>query len=106
MDPLESQIAEWRAFIAKGQAVSDEDVEELETHLREQVADLRGAGLADDEAFLIAVKRMGNVDDLSLEFAREHSGRLWKQLVLSDDTGRERPERSWITMASSPSVRH
>src|SRR2546423_789345 len=39
------------------------------------------AGLATDEAFLIAVKRMGDLDALSREFAREHSERLWKQLV-------------------------
>ena len=44
---------------------------------------LAGAGLADDEAFLVAVKRMGDLDALSREFAREHSDRLWKQLVVS-----------------------
>jgi hypothetical protein len=45
------------------------------------------AGLRPDEAFLIAVKRMGGLDDLSREFAREHSERLWKQLVLTGDAG-------------------
>ncbi len=56
---------------------------ELEDHLREQVAMLGEAGLAPDEAFLVAVKRMGDMDSLSREFAREHSERLWKQLVAS-----------------------
>ena len=61
---------------------------ELEDHLREQVAALADAGLATDEAFLVAVKRMGDLDALSREFAREHSDRLWKQLVVSpSDTG-------------------
>jgi hypothetical protein len=58
-------------------------VAELEDHLREQVAMLTDAGLAADEAFLVAVKRMGDLDALSREFAREHSERLWKQLVVS-----------------------
>jgi hypothetical protein len=31
----------------------------------------------------VAVKRLGNQDELSLEFARVHSERLWKQLVLA-----------------------
>ncbi len=44
---------------------------------------LADAGLATDEAFLVAVKRMGDLDALSREFAREHSDRLWKQLVVS-----------------------
>ncbi|MEX2402995.1 MAG: permease prefix domain 1-containing protein, partial [Balneolales bacterium] len=56
-------------------------------HLRDQVEALIDSGLADDEAFLVAVKRMGNVDSLSREFAREHSERLWKQLVVATDTG-------------------
>ena len=41
---------------------------------------LRNAGLAADEAFLIGVKRLGDVDSLAREFAREHAERLWKQL--------------------------
>jgi hypothetical protein len=40
------------------------------------------AGLTTDEAFLVAVKRMGDLDALSREFAREHADRLWKQLVV------------------------
>lgn len=48
---LEDQIAEWRCFVARGPAVGDGDVEELEAHLREQIADLDAAGLTADEAF-------------------------------------------------------
>ena len=83
MESVESQIAEWRAYVANAPGVNGHDVDELEDHLRHQIAELNAAGLTADEAFLIAVKRMGDVDGLSREFAREHSGRLWKQLVLS-----------------------
>jgi hypothetical protein len=61
-------------------------VEELEGHLRDQLMALTEAGLAEDEAFLVAVKRMGSLDALSREFARAHSERLWKQLVLAHET--------------------
>src|SRR2546426_934961 len=70
-------------------AIHGPDVEELEGHLRDQIAVLSEAGLAGDEAFLIAVKRMGNLDALSREFAREHSERLWKQLVIAPDAADE-----------------
>jgi hypothetical protein len=83
LDMIEPQIGEWRAFLQRRQGFAGADITELENHLREQVADLCDTGLQQDEAFLIAVKRMGNLDALSSEFAREHSGRLWKQLVLS-----------------------
>ncbi|GAA1764167.1 permease prefix domain 1-containing protein [Kocuria aegyptia] len=78
----EAQIGRWRGYVQRRQAISPADVDELEDHLREQVADLRATGLDDDEAFLVAIKRMGNLDAVSHEFAREHSERLWKQLVL------------------------
>ena len=96
MEPLESQIAEWRAFVAQDPAVDGRDVEELEAHLRDQIADLDAVGLAADEAFLVAVKRMGSVDELSREFAREHSGRLWRQLFLSDGDESGQAGTGWI----------
>jgi hypothetical protein len=79
---LEGQIAEWRAYMDRRRELLHTDAEELEDHLRSRIADLTEAGLRADEAFLIAVKRMGSLDELSREFAREHSERLWKQLVL------------------------
>ncbi|GAB3652245.1 permease prefix domain 1-containing protein [Glycomyces tarimensis] len=89
---LETQIAEWRTYMLRRRALHDTDVEELEDHLRGRIADLAETGLRDDEAFLIAVKRMGGLDELSREFAREHSDRLWKQLVLTP--GSEAPPAS------------
>ena len=82
---LEEQIAQWRAYIRRRQGLQGPDVEELEGHLRDQLAALTEAGLTGDEAFLVAVKRMGNLDALSREFARAHSERLWKQLVMAPD---------------------
>ncbi len=79
---LEGQIAQWRDYLRRRQTLQPVDVAELEDHLREQVTSLTDAGLSPDEAFLVAVKRMGELDALSREFAREHSERLWKQLVV------------------------
>jgi hypothetical protein len=96
MESLDSQIAEWRAYVANAPGVNGRDVDELEDHLRHQIADLSAAGLTADEAFLVAVKRMGDLDSLSREFAREHSGRLWKQLVLRSDDERARATSGWL----------
>jgi hypothetical protein len=96
MESMESQIAEWRAYVANAPGVNGHDVDELEDHLRHQIAELNEAGLSADEAFLIAVKRLGDLDGLSREFAREHSGRLWKQLVLAGDDEPARPSSGWV----------
>jgi hypothetical protein len=96
MNDLETQIAEWRTYVANSPAINGHDVEELESHLRDQIADLDAVGLDTDEAFLVAVKRMGGVDSISREFAREHSARLWKQLVLDGDDDASRPASGWV----------
>jgi hypothetical protein len=87
--PLEEQIAQWRGFVRRRQTLHKPDVDELEAHLRDQVEALTAAGLNDDEAFLVAVKRMGSLDALSREFARAHSERLWKQLVMAPEAADE-----------------
>jgi hypothetical protein len=83
--PLEEQIAQWRAYLRRRNGVHGPDVEELEGHLRDQLLALTEAGLSGEEAFLVAVKRMGGLDALSREFAHAHSERLWKQLVMTPD---------------------
>jgi hypothetical protein len=88
---VEDQIDQWRSYLRRRQAIQSADIAELEDHLRQQIDGLREAGLAADEAFLVAVKRMGDLDAISREFAREHSERLWKQLVVSSsDSGEPR----------------
>jgi hypothetical protein len=82
---IETQIEAWRAHLRRSGTITSQDATELEDHLREQMTSLRADGLSEDEAFLVAVKRMGSVDALTREFAREHSDRLWKQLVLAGD---------------------
>lgn len=84
---LDEQIALWRDYVHRQNSISDADAAELEDHLRSQVSEFTAAGLSSDEAFLIAVKRLGSLDALSHEFAREHSDRLWKQLVLAGEAG-------------------
>jgi len=92
---LEEQIDQWRSYLRRRQAIHSVDVAELEDHLREQIAVLKNAGLTADEAFLVAVKRMGDLDALSREFAREHSERLWKQLVgVSSDSSEQSRART------------
>jgi hypothetical protein len=76
---LEEQIEQWRTFVRRRST----DVAALEAQLRAQIERLVGAGLAADEAFVVAAKRVGSRDAVSHEFAREHAGRLWKQLVLA-----------------------
>jgi hypothetical protein len=98
---LEAQFAQWRQYVDRRKELRASDVAELEDHLRGTVSDLIGLGLRPDEAFLVAVKRMGSLDELSREFAQEHSDRLWKQLVLTpeaDSPAATRSRRDLVAM--------
>ena len=46
MESLELQIDEWRSYVGNAPAVNGHDVDELEDHLRDQIAELNAAGLA------------------------------------------------------------
>lgn len=98
-EDLEAQIDRWRGYVQRRQAISSTDVEELEDHLREQVVDLQAAGLDHEEAFTVAIKRLGNLDAVSREFAREHSERLWKQLALVPDDRVDAGAPAWRELA-------
>ncbi len=92
-DPgIEAQIREWRSYLLRHRTIDQVDVDELEDHLRNEISNLGAAGLSEDESLLVAIKRLGTVSELSREFARERSSRLWKQLVLAGDTVRERSD--------------
>ncbi|MFG1652127.1 permease prefix domain 1-containing protein [Micromonospora sp. NPDC049275] len=101
-EELEAQYAQWRRYVLRRRELQSVDADELEDHLRGSVDELVAAGLSPDEAFLVAVKRMGSLDELSREFAREHSERLWKQLVLTGDSGPAAGPRSrrdlWVML--------
>lgn len=78
---LERQIADWRNFLLSKNAVSTNDADELEDHLRGSISDLVDRGLSTEEAFLVSAKRVGELNLVSREFALEYTERAWKQLV-------------------------
>ncbi|MFV0451495.1 MAG: permease prefix domain 1-containing protein [Propioniciclava sp.] len=90
--PLESQWLQWRAYLAAREGVDADDVAELEDHLTAQIEDLTAQGLAADEAFLVAVKRLGSHSVLAADFARENAEAFWKQLVVADGSEKTRSD--------------
>ena len=91
MFDLEDEIGTWKRFLSRKGALSDGDIEEMESHLRDLVDDLQAGGLSPEESFLVAVRRIGATDDVSREFAKVNTGRLWKQLVLRREDDANRP---------------
>ncbi len=78
---VESMIAAWKAEIAGQSHLAIDEVGELEDHLRDEMEALTAAGLAEDEAFLIAVRRMGSSAAIADELAKVDRDKTWAQLL-------------------------
>ncbi|MDN3309879.1 hypothetical protein QWJ90_02930 [Microbacterium oryzae] len=76
MSDLDALVGRWRSQRA-GARGADADAAEAarEERLRAETADLRQRGLAVDEAFLVALRRVGDLDALQAEIARERPSR-------------------------------
>src|SRR4051812_34575579 len=67
---LDGRIAEWRKRMAAGGIKTPAVLDELESHLREDVERELRAGRDESAAFETAVKRMGRSDLLKTEFGK------------------------------------
>ena len=66
---------------------TSEDILELKSHLIDNVIELKKKGLDDDEAFIIAKKRLGKEEELRLEYKKVNGNKFYNRelfiLVLS-----------------------
>ena len=73
---LDTAIATWRRFLRSERSITADDADELESHLRDEVDALRDRGLAPEDAFREAVRRMGEYAMLERAYRRVY----WKKL--------------------------
>jgi len=74
---LKAAIRNWRQNLAQSPEFRTGDVDELESHVQDSVAELEGCGLSAEEAFVIATRRVGSGPALAEEFARGNGQALW-----------------------------
>ena len=74
---LNEAIRRWRERLIQLRSFGADDLEELENHLRESVAELQAGGLGLEEAFLVASERLGPDRRLAQEYAKTNARRIW-----------------------------
>ena len=79
---LDAAIGRWRGTLSPAPQFRREDVQELESHLRDGVAMWRAKGLSEEEAFLIASRRLGSAPLLQPEFAKVNGKEVWLDRLL------------------------
>jgi hypothetical protein len=70
MFKLDDAIKKWRREMAQAGVRGEEVLDELENHLREQVAQLINSGVTEEEAFQSASAQLGEGRLLQMEFAK------------------------------------
>lgn len=75
---LEDAIENWKLQLNQHQTMSASDIEELHIHLREEIDILMAAGLSQEEAYVIASRRIGSPGELACEFAKINTVAIWK----------------------------
>ena len=84
---LEKRIDEWRSYMLRHPSVGRDRADELETLLRSEVDKLESAGLDEDEAFLVAVKRIGKKVSPTPASSQAYAEQVSKWLLAAPDTG-------------------
>jgi len=79
---LNRAIEQWRESLRQNPAFCRENLEELESHLRDSIANLRERDLSDEEAFLVATRRAGSGSMLGAEFGKINVSNMWFDRVL------------------------
>ncbi|MEM9666413.1 MAG: ABC transporter permease [Bacteroidota bacterium] len=82
---LEHAVAAWRRLFAHNRAFTPDDLDELEGHLRDRVAEFVENGLAPEAAFRAATQRMGPYDTASAEYRKVYGGKIPPRTRLADE---------------------
>ena len=79
MFDLNEEITKWRTSLAESEKCSKADIDELETHLREEIEHLAPAGLSQQEVFVVAKERLGDTTSIENEFAKVNAGYIFRK---------------------------
>lgn len=79
---LNENIRTWRKSLAGLPELLNDNLDEMEAHLRDSIACLETNGLSSEEAFWIATRRMGSCATLALEYGKINARNVWISRVL------------------------
>lgn len=78
----EKRINQWRTSILASQKLQAEVVDELEDHLRAELDDLSKLDIVEDETFMLAQCRMGDLGTIENEFSKLHRHKRWLRQIM------------------------
>ena len=82
---LEPAIAAWRNTLQHERVIQREDLDELEQHVRDQIADLVAKGHSEADAFQKAMETMGPKDETRAAYKQTYLGTLKRERRLQEE---------------------
>jgi hypothetical protein len=82
MFDVTKSTADWLVDLKQTGSFEDSDLEELESHLKDEIEQLMNKGLSEKEAFWVATSRLGNTEELPEEYAKANSRAVWRHRFL------------------------
>ncbi len=70
--------ARWLGDLRRTGSFEESDLEELGSHLEDEIGQLVDGGLSEKEALWVAMGRVGNSDDLPPEYAKTNTWAVWR----------------------------
>ncbi len=97
---LEKAIATWRQFHERRRMLLPQDLNELECHLRDHVAERVGAGVREEAAFEEALHAVGDVGEAEPEYKKVYWGKLQRRhAIINEFIWRGTMLRNYLTVA-------
>jgi hypothetical protein len=81
MFDLDQKLSEWRKQMLESNVYSASNMEELRAHVLDVMDDLKTKGLNEEEAFCVAVHRIGDVESLNREFSKVNRPLIWRRRI-------------------------
>jgi len=76
---LNKEIKAWKSSLRKYQSMEDGYIDELGNHLRDEIDSIVSEGKSLEEAFTLAVKKMGDVEGISSEYYRTETQKIYSR---------------------------
>lgn len=79
---IDKSIINWKSQLSKKVNFTGDNINELESHLLDEIQGLKELGLNDEESFLVAIQRLGSIDQLTSEFSKVNQKVYFRSMVL------------------------
>ena len=79
---LKESIKIWKSELSQNSNMTKDNIDELESHLQDEIHELKQLGLSAEESLLIAKNRIGNINDLTSEFGKVNKDVYFRNKIL------------------------